>query len=161
MMDFVRGMFSDGDLAYIGEAYLSGDIIAAANATWMNNYVVQTLGMTLLPSIIPLALGMFKTLASLAVVGFAMAPAWMGMSATLIFHSGTMVLELEPYIIAAYVSALWPVWFIKGLRDGNLWSRTRQWLGLAIAIALLAGVVLYAAGLYEGATLIMFGNLGG
>jgi hypothetical protein len=85
----------------------------------------------------------------------------MGMSATLIFHSGTMVLELEPYIIAAYVSALWPVWFIKGLRDGNLWSRTRQWLGLAIAIALLAGVVLYAAGLYEGATLIMFGNLGG
>lgn len=161
MMDFVRAEFSDGDLAYIGEAYLSGNVMAATNATWQNNYLLQTLGLTFLISVPPLALGFFKTLLSLGMVGFVMAPIWTDVIANYTFHSGTMVLELEPYILAGYVVILWPVWFFRGIFvTYDLSARARQWVMLAFQAALLCGALLYVAALYEAVTLIHIAGVG-
>ena len=115
MLEVVKQQFTEGDLAYIGEAYLSGDILAAANATWVNNFLLQTLAMGVLPSLVPLGIGFFKTLLSLGIVGFAMAPMWTDIIGNYVLHSGTMVLELEPYVIVAWACILWPVRFIKGI----------------------------------------------
>lgn len=162
MLDFVRAQFSEGDLAYVGDAYLSGDIIAAANATWQNNYLIQTILMTIVPSVLPFALGFLKTLASLGMAGFALAPVWTDTIANYVFHSGTMVLELEPYVMVAYVVLLWPKWCFEGIfitRD--LGARFARWTNLVFEAAIVAGVLLYLAALYEGVTLITFSGLGG
>lgn len=161
MIDFVRAQFSDGGLAYIGEAYASGDILAAANATWTNNFLVQTLGLTALISLPPLALGFFKTLISLSVVGFAMAPAWTGVIDGYVLHSGTMVLELAPYILVCHVVIVWPLWFLRGLfvtRDFS--ARAAHWTNLLLQSLLVAGALLYLAALYEAVTLISLMGLG-
>lgn len=161
VIDFVRAQFSDGGLAYIGEAYASGDILAAANATWTNNFLVQTLGLTALISLPPLALGFFKTLISLAVVGFAMTPAWTGVIDGYVLHSGTMVLELAPYILVCHVVVVWPLWFLRGLfvtRDFSV--RAAHWTSLLLQSLLVSGVLLYLAALYEAVTLIALMGIG-
>ncbi|MFM1921711.1 MAG: hypothetical protein RLZZ303_3345 [Candidatus Hydrogenedentota bacterium] len=161
MIDFVRAQFSDGGLAYIGEAYASGDIVAAANATWTNNFLVQTFGLTALISLPPLALGFFKTLISLAVVGFAMAPAWTGVIDGYVLHSGTMVLELAPYILVCHVVVVWPLWFLRGLfvtRDFS--ARAAHWTNLLLQSLFVSGALLYLAALYEAVTLITLMGLG-
>lgn len=162
MLDFVRAQFTDGGLAYVGEAYMSGDIIAAANATWINNYLLQTVLMTIAPSVLPFALGFLKTLMSFGMAGFAMAPGWTDIIGGYVFHSGTMVLELEPYVLVAYVVLLWPKWFFEGIfvtRD--FWARLSRWINLVFEAAIISGVLLYLAALYEGVTLITFSGLGG
>lgn len=162
MLDFVRAQFSEGGLAYVGDAYLSGDIIAAANATWVNNYLLQTVLMTIVPSVLPVALGFFKTLVSFGMVGFAMAPGWTDTISGYTFHSGTMVLELEPYVLVAYVVLLWPKWFFQGIfvtRDFG--ARLARWINLVFEAAVVSGILLYLAAIYEGITLITFSGLGG
>jgi hypothetical protein len=159
VIETVKQAFTEGDLAYIGRAYLSGDIIAAANATWQNNYLLQTVLLGALISIPPLGLGFFKTLLSLGIVGYAMAPVWTDIIPNYVLHSGTMVLELEPYVMVAWVAILWPVWFFRGLREGTFPWRTSRWLTILLQATLLAGVLLYIAALYEGVTLITVAGL--
>ncbi|MBI1318676.1 MAG: hypothetical protein GC168_06975 [Candidatus Hydrogenedens sp.] len=156
LMAFVTYVFSDGGLGYLGDAYASGNMIAAANATWWNNYVVQTLNYTLMLSLIPLALGFIKTLGSLALVGLIMSPQWTGTAASYAVHAGTLALEIEPYLIACFPVVLWPWWVFQSIR-GREWlpGRLRQTLFLFAETAVLTGILLYGAALYEAVTLIL------
>lgn len=171
----VAAVFTEGSLEYISSAYMSGDIAHAAFATFYNNYVVQTLGLTFFPTLtmwagggsLPLALaivlvwvpfGVLKTGFSFALAGFVMAPAWIGVAERYTFHGITMILELEAYILACFAVVLWSSYFLRAIA-------TRHWLadgGMAIRI-LTAGMVLSGVGLaiaafYEAASLILLGG---
>jgi hypothetical protein len=170
----VEGMFAEGSLSYIGEAYASGNIPQAAAATWWNNYVVQTVGLTFfasfgmwyagmlpwLPSALllwPLPIGLFKTVLSFALVGVVMAPAYSGIAGSYSFHSITMVLELEAYILACFVILAWPLNLLRAFAaPGRDWrpalAASMRLLGSGI---LFTGALLAVAGLYEAATLIL------
>jgi hypothetical protein len=151
----VRDEFAKGELSYIGNAYASGDILRAAAATFFQNYVVATLLFTLLPSLILPFAGLLKNLLSFAVVGFVMAPVWTGSAAKLVYHSITMALEMEAYIMATFVVIVWPLRIFKGLAGGAFPDQLAQALRIVLSGALLAGIMLAIAALYEAATLII------
>lgn len=159
IIEVVKQQFTEGDLAYIGKAYLSGNVLAAANATWVNNYLLQTVALATGISVIPpLGLGFFKTLVSLAIVGFAMAPVWTDIIGNYVLHSGTMVLELEPYVLVAWTCIFWPIRLVQGLRARDS-QRIGRWLLVMLQALLIAGAALYVAALYEGITLITVAGL--
>lgn len=158
LTEYMTAVFSEGGLSYIGDAYASQNILQAAIATYHNNYVVQTLGYTFLISVPPLALGVLKTVASFALVGFAMTPIWAGAASGYVFHSITMALELEAYIVACFVVMVWPIHLWRGI-NGKGFGR-ELFLGVRIFIGgiILTGVMLAIAALYEAASLILMGH---
>ncbi len=156
MTELIRVIFSNSeDLGYIGDAYASGNIFLAAMATFYNNYVVQTLGLTLAASIVPFAFGFFKTALSLAFVGLAMAPIWAGASLGYTYHCVTMFLELEAYILASFIAVYWARACYRALLDpARAWTHLKQGLRLYAGGIILTGVVLAVAAFYEAVTLI-------
>jgi len=153
--DLVTSAFREGDLAYIGAAYASGNIPLAMATTFFHNYFVATVGLTLLPSLIIPFAGVLKTLGTFAMVGFAMAPIYTGTAAGMVYHSITMTLELEAYIIAAFAVTMYPIRFVTGFaRSGSLMGALDGLKVMGSAIV-LTGVMLAIAAAYEAVTLIM------
>ena len=151
----VRDAFAKGDLSYIGKAYASGDILRASGATFVQNYLVATILFTILPSLVVPFAGLFKNLASFATMGFVMAPLWTGSAPKLVYHCITMALEMEGYIIASFVVIVWPLRIAKGILGGAFPNEVIQGLRIVASGALLAGIMLAIAALYEATTLII------
>lgn len=153
--DYIGSIFTEGGLSYIGDAYASGEIVRAAAATFFNNYIVQTLGLTFGISIVPLALGVVKTALSFIMVGFVMAPVWTGIAAGYSFHSITMVLELEAYIVACFVVVLWTRRCFRAMYENRIVGEMRENFALYGSGIVLTGLMLALAAFYEAATLIL------
>jgi len=155
LMDYATGMFSEGDLKYIGDAYSSRNVWRAAFATFQNNYVLQTLVLTFLISIPPLALGVLKNLGSFALVGYIMTPAWVGTAGGYTFHSITMILELEAYILACFAVTVWPIRIFRAVRTGAPKGELIAGIAVLVSAVVATGIILALAALYEAATLIL------
>lgn len=154
----VRDAFLKGDLSYIGDAYASGDILRATAATFVQNYFVATILFTLLPSLVIPFVGVLKNLLSFAVVGFVMAPLWTGSAPQLAYHCITMTLEMEAYIVASFVVIVFPLRVFKGLTATGR-GEIFQGIRIVASGALLAGIMLAIAALYEATTLIILSPL--
>ncbi|MDK1021805.1 MAG: hypothetical protein QGD90_09245 [Candidatus Hydrogenedentes bacterium] len=155
LQKYIAHEFSEGGLSYIGAAYESGDIFLAAGATFLNNYLLQTVLLTVIISFVVPMIGVLKTLASFVLAGFGMAPLWAGMSAMFVFHSITMTLELEGYIFACVaVCAFW-IHIQEGMRQRQLKEGFLAGIKVVGSGTLLSGVMLALAGLYEATTLIL------
>jgi hypothetical protein len=116
IVQYVSGVFStSGDLGYIGDAYASRDIPRAAWATFQNNYLLQTLAMTVLVSVMGVPAGVFKTVGSFLIAGLALSPVWVDGASGYVFHSLTMVLEFEGYIIACFAVLVWTIAVYRAL----------------------------------------------
>ena len=159
LLTSVQHQFTEGGLSNIGIAYASGNVIAATAATFVQNYIVATIFGTYIPSLIIPFAGIGKNLLSFALVGFVMAPTEINCAGRLIYHSITMVLEFEAYIVAVFVITLWPVLLVKGLRDKKLGENTLYGLRLQASGALLCGVMLLIAAFYEAVSLIYLGGV--
>jgi hypothetical protein len=156
MVRVLSTVFSEGDLSHVGQAYESGNILLAAWATFYNNFIVQTLLMTFGISVVPFAPGLLKTALSFALVGFVMAPVWAGAAGGLTYHSITMVLELEAYIVACFAVVVWPLRLVDGLRTDALHLHVRRAAHVVGGAVLLSALMLAIAALYEAVTLITF-----
>lgn len=154
VLDYITHAFSEGSLGYVGRAYQSGNVLAAAAATWVNNFLLQTVVLTVLVSFIVPCVGLLKTLASFALVGFGMAPIWSGMASSYTFHSITMTLELEAYIYACAAVVIFWMQIGAAARRRSL-APAKDGLRVIASGTLLAGIMLAVAGLYEAATLIL------
>ncbi len=154
----VRDAFLKGDLSYIGDAYASGDILRATAATFVHNYFVATILFTLLPSLVIPFVGVLKNLLSFGVVGFVMAPLWTGSAPPLVYHCITMTLEMEAYIVASFVAVVFPLRVFKGLTTTGF-GEIVQGMRIVAGGALLAGIMLAIAALYEATTLIILSPL--
>lgn len=155
MQDFVAAEFTDGKLGYVGKAYSDGHIPLAALATFANNYLVQTLGLTVAPSLVIPFFGVFKTAATFLVTGFVLAPVWAETASMYVFHSITMALELEAYLLATYGACLYGLSLFRSAR-ANDWNTALGGLATIGSLAVLSGILLAVAALYEAATLILF-----
>ncbi len=152
----MKSMFVKGDLAFIGQAYAAGDIVRAAVATWLWNYGAATLGLSLLPSLVIPCWGLLKNLASFAVVGFAMPPIWSGSIAPMTYHIGTMVLELEGYILVSFMAVAYVIHGYRLIQDGHVKAHGLHALAMMADGAALIGIILALAAVYEAVTLILF-----
>ena len=155
MSNFIVSQFEQGSVAYIGEAYESGSIPRAAWATFFNNYVIQTVLMTVLISLVLPMIGILKTMLSLIVVGFGMAPTWAGMTGMYTFHSITMTLELEAYIFACICVVFFWGNLVAGAMKNEFLAGLKRSIQVLMSGTLLAGIMLALAALYEAATLIL------
>ncbi|MGC9052373.1 MAG: hypothetical protein ACP5KS_00675 [Candidatus Hydrogenedens sp.] len=156
---YITHVFSKGDLQYIGEAYEQGDILRAAITTFHNNFWVQTFLLTFLISIPPLMLGVFKNLASFAFAGYAMSPIWSGTAVRLTFHSITIVLELEAYILAIFAVVLWTYYFWNAVFTRRQFrQKICKGFRVIISAIIITGCILAIAGLYEAITIILFSS---
>jgi uncharacterized membrane protein SpoIIM required for sporulation len=72
------------------------------------------------------------------------------------FHSITIVLELEAYILASFLTLLWPLYWLRVLRRGFCWYEFTHFLRVAVGNVTLSGMILLVAAFYEAATLITF-----
>ena len=153
---YIEAVFNHGGLGHVGAAYDSGRISLAAWMTFYNNFVEQTLGLTFLISLIPIPLGLIKTLLSFLLVGGAMSPLWVGSADTLVMHSITMALELQAYILACFAITVWPLLLLSGIRRGNFPATLKQGVLMLVSAIFLTGVMLAIAAVYEAITLIHF-----
>jgi len=156
---FVHNEFARGGLGYNGEAYKSGDILRASAATFTHNFFVATLGLTILPSLVVPFAGMVKSLLSFAMAGFVMAPIWTGTAQHLVYHSITMTLEMEAYILATFVCVALPIRTLKGLLTRQALPEFLGGLRVVGSGAVLAAIMLAVAAFYEATTLILFRSL--
>jgi len=152
----VAGIFMEGELAYIGQAYAAANIWQAALATFHHNYVTATLLFTLLASVIVPGIGVIKTAASLALVGFVMTPLWTDTLGGYSYHCVTMVLEFEAYILACFAVCVYFVCFFRGMSGGAFLAQMARGVGAMLGAALWSGLLLACAAGYEAATLILF-----
>jgi hypothetical protein len=157
--------FESGLLGFVRQSYLAENVPLAAFATWLWNYGVATLALVFLPTLVPvlgMLFGLFKTALSFAAVGCGISPLWLGIPKTLTYHSGTMVLELEAYIVTAFVIVVSTGYFVMGVSTlGWPEGKRRVLRGAKIFVggALLVGIMLAIAALYEAATIIAFGGM--
>lgn len=154
LMNFIQGIFLEGHLQYVGDAYASGNIIRAAIATFFNNYVQQTLLYTLAASVIVPFLGLLKTTASFLITGFGMAPIWTSTIQLLPFHAITIGIELEAYIVACFAVTLWPVYIVLAIVRRRL-ALVGHGAAIMVSAAIVSGVLLALGALYEAASLIL------
>jgi len=154
VMNFIVHAFSEGNLGYVGDAYRSGNVFKAAVATWVNNYLVQTVLLTVLISILVPCIGVLKTLASFSLAGLGMAPVWSGIAANYTFHSITMVLELEAYIYTCAAVVIFWNKVAAAIHQREV-AIAREGARTLLSATFLAGVLLAIAGLYEAVTLIL------
>ncbi|MCX8063775.1 MAG: hypothetical protein N3G21_01220 [Candidatus Hydrogenedentes bacterium] len=154
---YINHTFSEGELSYIGEAYAKGNILQAAITTFHNNFWVQTFLLTILISIPPILLGVFKTFISFAFAGFAMAPIWNDTASKLFFHSLTIGLELEAYILAVFGVIMWTYYFWNGIiTRKNILEKIKKGFRIIVGASIVSGSLLAVAAIYEAITLIIF-----
>lgn len=155
LQELVAQAFAEGDLSYIGAAYLSGNIPLAALTTFMQNFVMATVLLTILPSLAIPFFGVLKNVLSFALVGFVMTPLSTEMASMFVYHSITMTLELEAYVMATFVVCILPLSAFKGMARGGFGQELARGLRVVASGTLLAGIMLAAAALYEATTLIL------
>ena len=155
LQEYIAHEFREGGLSYIGAAYESGDIFRATGATFLNNYLLQTVVLTICISFVVPMIGVLKTLASFVLVGFGMAPLWSGMAGMFMFHSITMTLEFEGYIFACVAVCVFWIHLLEGLRQRQFAAGLVAGLKVVGSGTLLSGLMLALAGLYEATTLIL------
>ncbi len=155
LQGYIAHTFSEGGLSYIGAAYESGDIFRATGATFLNNYLLQTVVLTIGISFVVPMIGVLKTMASFVLVGFGMAPLWSGMAGIFLFHSITMTLEFEGYIFACIAVCVFWIHVQEGLRQRQFVVGLIAGLKVVGSATLLSGLMLALAGLYEATTLIL------
>jgi hypothetical protein len=157
VLTFVTEIFTTGELSHLGAAYMSGNVVEAAWFTFWNNYVVQTLVFSVAPSLVIPFWGLFKTMLNLAIAGFALAPLWTDLLARFTYHSITLSLEVEAYVIAAFGVCLYPVYIWRALRSDDAARGLLKIPPMLFGTVLLSGALLFFAAFYEAVTLILIG----
>lgn len=156
LAEWMAMVFSEGDLAYVGAAYASRNIPLAALATFGHNFFTATIMLTILPSLLILGWGIVKTAGSLALVGFIMAPLWVGTFSGYSYHSITMGLEIEAYILATFAITVYAIRFLRGAVLGNFFSDLVMGVRVVAGAIVVVCVLLFTGAVYEAVTLILF-----
>lgn len=155
LVQIVYRQFTTGELEHVGQAYASGDILHAAFATFQQNFFTATLLAGILPSLIIPFWGVFKNLLSFTALGFAMSPIWSDRVFGYTYHSLTIVMELEAYILASFIISVWPLRILDGILTRRFGAHVLQGLAVVASGTVVVAIVLVVAALYEASTLIL------
>ena len=157
LLTVVREIFASGPLKDIGEAYESGNIIAAKFETWRHNYLFATVLVSALPSLFVPGAALVKNMVSFALLGFVLVPVMADSAFVMSFHSITMWLELEAYILVSFAAVLLPIKVLRALlqRGGDVQKAYIEGAKILGSMTLFVGGLLLVAALYEATTLIL------
>ena len=144
-----------GVLGVAGQAYKSGSIPLAAATTLVINFFIGSLLVITLPSLIVPGIGLLMALFRAALWGIVLAPTLLTLAGGMIFHSGTLLLEGEGYILATFFAILVPVYLFSNAAGEKLRTRYARALMINIKGNLLVFIVLAVAATYEAIEVIL------
>jgi hypothetical protein len=145
---------SAGPLGIAGKAYASGSVLRAAGVTFLINFLLGSVVMITLPSVVVPGSGAITAAIRAASWGCALAPTTVGMAAAMRTHMGTVVLEGEGYVLATFFALLIPMYLGQRSQGSTLWGRFTRALILNVKANGLVALVLVIAACYEAVEVI-------
>ncbi|NIP27130.1 MAG: hypothetical protein GWN67_18035 [Phycisphaerae bacterium] len=150
-----------GPLAIAGKAYMSRNILLAAVATFAINFPLGSLLLITLPSIILPGSGILVAGLRSMLWGLILAPGFSGLTAMMVPHSVTLLLEGHGYVLAAFFGLLVPVYLFRKSEGPNAGVRYGRAVLMNVRGNLLVIIVLVIAAIYEAVEVIMMMNWAG
>jgi hypothetical protein len=144
-----------GPLAVAGKAYMSKNILRAAVTTFAINFPLGSLAVITLPSVILPGVGVLVVGIRALLWGLLLAPSYVGLSAMMLPHSFTLLLEGHAYVIAAFFGLLILVYLFRRAEGPGPARRYGRALLLNIKGNLLVAIVLVIAAIYEAIEVIL------
>jgi len=145
---------NNNPLGFAGDAYRSGNIARAALVTFVINFFLGSLAYITLPSVFLFGFGLLLSWLRAFMWGFLLAPAIPALAYSMLPHSGTMLLEGEGYILAAFFGFLIPIHTVSSRLGGNPLSRWGRVLLLNFTANFWIALVLAVAAIYEATEVI-------
>jgi hypothetical protein len=158
----VEQALTEGPLATVGGAYLSGNVFVAAVLTFLVNLFAGSLLYVTLPSlIVPFAgipLGAYRAV----LWGLLLAPTTRELALVMIPHSVTLLLEGQAYILAIFAAYVHGLAFVRPKSVGLSSRREGYVAGLRMAarVYVLVLIALAASALYEALEVVAMVRLG-
>lgn len=152
---------SSWPLGFTSQAYQRGDILTATVMTFVVNFFWGTVVILSLFSVIPVGSAFIINALRGQTIGLALAPAKAFFGLSLVPHLITVVVELQAYLIAGFVSVLLPLALIRPQRFGcdSVSQAFKKYLLWQFKVLPLIAIILAGAALYEALELIVLGNL--
>ena len=142
-------------LGVAGEAYLSGNIPRAAAVTFVINFLLGSLALITLPSILLPGSGVFVAGLRAMAWGLILAPVMQSLAYGMLPHSVTMLLEGEGYILATVFGLLIPIHIVRSSLGGNPLTRFGRVILLNLKANFWIALVLAVAAIYEATEVIL------
>jgi hypothetical protein len=142
-------------LGIAADAYLSGNIPRAAVVTFAINFLLGSLAVITLPSLVLPGSGVFMACLRATAWGMMLAPATQALALGMLPHSGTMLLEGEGYILATFFGLVVPLHIVKSSLGGNPLTRFGRVLLLNFKANFWIALVLAVAAIYEATEVIL------
>ncbi len=142
-------------LGVAGLAYGSKNIALAAVTTLLINFFAGSLLMITVPSVVVPGIGVVITLIRGAAWGIVLAPTHVLLAGGMLFHSGTLLLEGEGYLLATFFAILVPIYLFRPAMGEKPWPRYVRALVMNIKGNIIVFIVLAIAATYEAIEVIM------
>jgi hypothetical protein len=144
-----------GPLGAAGRAYSSGSIPRAAAVTFAVNFFLGSLAVITVPSMVLPGVGTLMAALRALSWGLLLGPTFVPTAQGMIPHSGTMLVEGEGYILAAFFALLIPVYLFETSQGKSILNRFRRALLLNVQANAWVAIVLVVAACYEATELIL------
>ena len=144
-----------GPLAVAGKAYMSKNILRAAVTTFAINFPLGSLAVITLPSVILPGAGVLLIGIRALMWGLLLAPSFVDLSAAMLPHSFTLLLEGHAYVIAAFFGLLVLVYLFRKAEGPGLARRYGRALLLNVKGNIWVAIVLAVAAIYEAIEVIL------
>jgi len=144
-----------GPLGVAGKAYMSKSIPLAAVTTVLINYFIGSLAVITLPSLILPGAGILVLGFRSLLWGLLLAPGFVNLSAMMLPHSFTLLLEGEAYVVAGFFGLLIPIYLFRKSEGPGLANRYGRALLMNVKGNLLVAIILVIASIYEAIEVIM------
>jgi len=144
-----------GPLGVAGKAYMSKNIPLAAVTTVLINFFIGSLAVITLPSLILPGAGILVLGFRSLLWGLLLAPGFVNLSAMMLPHSFTLLLEGEAYVVAGFFGLLIPIYLFRKSEGPGLANRYGRALLMNVKGNLLVAIILVIASIYEAIEVIM------
>jgi hypothetical protein len=145
---------SEGLFGAAGRAYASGNVLKAASVTFLVNFLWGSVARISLPSVVLPGIGAVMAAVLAFQTGLVLGPTIDLTPEGILSRSGTLLLEWEGYILAAFFSLLIPSFLFQRSLGGSVWSRYGRALRLNVQANGLVALVLAVAAMYEASVVI-------
>ena len=157
LIELVGSAFSEGPLALVGQAYTGGELLTAIVLTFAVNLGIGSFVSITLPSLVVPFSGLLIGVYRAVVWGILFSPVDPTITAVLLPHLVTLIIEGQGYILAMFAA------FLQG--RGFLWPYTVgasthgegfiAGLAMTLRLYVLIALVLAVAAIYEGIEIIL------
>ena len=163
LLSLTHGAFTDPHtpLAAVGKAYNSQNIAWAAGVTFAVNFLMGSTVVITLPSLLVPGSGILMAIVRSTLWGLLLAPTVAVLSLAMLPHAGTMLLEGEGYILAAFFGLLVPIYLFDRDKGVDVPSRYGRALLINVKALALVAIILFAAACYEATEVILMMRYGG